>query len=106
MKKLFLFIILLLPIVVTSQIEKYPVFDECKGETIENIKDCFFKQTKEVFYNEFKEPPIIENENFKGVINATFIVDNQGVFKLIFAKTPLIEHSTMLLPFLGCMETD
>ena len=74
-----------------SQVEKFPVFDECTGETIENIKDCFFKQTKETFYNEFKEPPIIENENFKGIVNATFIVNNQGFFKLIYVNSPYQE---------------
>lgn len=53
MKKLFLAIYILLPIMGFSQVEKFPVFDECTGETIETIKDCFFKQTKETFYNEF-----------------------------------------------------
>tara|TARA_R110001632_G_scaffold44744_2_gene113617 strand:- start:735 stop:2828 length:2094 start_codon:yes stop_codon:yes gene_type:complete len=91
MKKLFLFIVILLPSLVFSQAEKFPVFDVCKGETIENIKDCFLKQTKETFYNEFVEPPIIENENFKGIVNATFIVNSEGVFKLIYVNSPYQE---------------
>lgn len=42
-----------------SQTEKYPTFEVCKNEPIENIKDCFYKQVKETFYERFKEPPII-----------------------------------------------
>ncbi|MEN8856444.1 MAG: hypothetical protein ABF260_00045 [Flavobacteriaceae bacterium] len=35
MKKFFLAIYILLPIMGFSQVEKFPVFDECTGETIE-----------------------------------------------------------------------
>ena len=90
MKKLFLFLFLL-PLIGFSQIKKYPVFDECKGETIDLVKDCFFKMTKETFYNSFQEPPVIKNENFKGIVNATFIVTSEGVFKLIYVNTPYKE---------------
>lgn len=90
MKKLLLFL-LMLPYVGFSQTEKYPVFDDCRGETLENIKDCFYKQTKEIFYNEFKEPSIIANEDFKGIINAIFIVTNEGEFKLIYVNSPYDE---------------
>jgi len=90
MKKFFLFLFLL-PIVGFSQVKKYPVFDECKGETIDSVKDCFFKMTKETFYNSFQEPPIIKNENFKGVANATFVVTSEGTFKLIYVNTPYKE---------------
>jgi len=90
MKRLFFFLFLI-PTIGLSQLKKYPVFDECKGETIENIQDCFFKMTKETFYNHFQEPPIIRNENFKGIIDATFVVTNDGDFKLIFVNTPYKE---------------
>ena len=90
MKKLLL-ILFIIPVVGFGQIKKYPVFDECKGETIDLVKDCFFKMTKETFYNIFQEPPIIKNDNFKGVFDATFIVTNEGEFKLIFVNTPYKE---------------
>lgn len=90
MKKL-LFILFIIPAIGFSQFKKYPVYNECKGETIEKVKDCFFKMTKETFYNIFQEPPIIQNDNFKGVFNATFIVTNEGKFKLIFVNTPYKE---------------
>ena len=90
MKKLLL-ILFIIPVVGFGQIKKYPVFDECKGETIDLVKDCFFKMTKETFYNIFQEPPIIKNDNFKGVFDATFIVTNEGEFKLIFGNIPYKE---------------
>ena len=67
-----------------SQTEKYPTFEVCKNEPIENIKDCFYKQVKETFYERFKEPPIIKEENFEGTFNAVFVVTNKGQFKLIY----------------------
>jgi len=93
MKKL-LFFFLFSSTLITAQTEKFPVFDECKGETLLLIKDCFFKMTKETFYNEFKEPPIIQNENFKGTVNATFMVTNKGLFKLIYINSPYKELKT------------
>ena len=72
-------------------IKKYPVFDECEGETINSVKDCFYKMTKELFYDYFQEPPIIKEDDFKGVFNATFIVTEEGRFKFIFINTPYKE---------------
>ncbi len=90
MKKLF-FLFLFVSYISFSQTEKFPVYDECKGETLENSKDCFYKMTKETFYNHFKEPSIIQNEGFKGTVNATFLVTNEGVFKLIYINSPYKE---------------
>ena len=74
-----------------SQEEKYPTFIECKGETLKNSSDCFYKKTKEIFYKEFKEPSIIKKESFKGTVNAIFVVTNDGFFKLIYLNTPFEE---------------
>lgn len=87
MKKL-LFLLFFTSFVAIAQTERYPVYNECKGETIEKIKDCFYKMTKETFYNEFKEPPIITNEGFKGIVNVVFVVTNQGDFKPIYVNSP------------------
>jgi hypothetical protein len=93
MKKLLL-ILFIIPAIGFSQLKKYPVYNECKGETIDLVEDCFYKMTKETFYNIFQEPPIIKNDNFKGTFNATFIVTNEGKFKLIFVNTPYNELKT------------
>ncbi len=92
MKKITLLIyFFLLPLISFSQEEKYPDFTECKGETLENSSDCFYKKTKEIFYKEFKEPSVIKKESFKGTVNAIFVVTNDGLFKLIYLNTPFEE---------------
>jgi len=92
MKKITLLIyFFLLPLISFSQEEKYPTFIECKGETLENIGDCFYKKTKGIFYKEFKEPSVIKKESFKGTVNAIFVVTNDGLFKLIYLNTPYEE---------------
>lgn len=90
MKKLILCFFLLTNIV-TAQIEKFPVYNECKGETLKLVEDCFYKMTKETFYNIFKEPPVIQNEDFKGTINATFVVTSEGKFKALYVNSPYAE---------------
>lgn len=90
MKKL-LFIIFFLPSILLAQSEKYPVFDACKGETIEAIKTCFYNTTKKHFFAEFKTPPIVENEDYKGTANVLFIVTAEGDFKIIYINTPYQE---------------
>jgi hypothetical protein len=90
MKKLF-FLLFLIPFVAFSQSEKFPVYEQCKGETITSVKECFYQQTKEIFYKEFKEPSIIEKEGYKGVVNAIFIVSNLGEFKVLYVNSPYEE---------------
>jgi hypothetical protein len=81
----------LLPLISFSQQEKYPTFVECKEEILDNSSNCFYKKTKEIFHKDFKEPSIIMKENFKGTVNAIFVVTNDGFFKLIYLNTPFEE---------------
>jgi hypothetical protein len=90
MKKI-LFIILLFPLVMFSQTEKYPVYDACKDKEAAFIKECFYSETKKMFFEEFKTPTIVEKESFKGNINAVFVVTNTGDFKLIYVNSPYKE---------------
>ncbi len=91
MIKKIILIVLLLPSVLFSQEERYPIFDVCKGLEIEAIKDCFYNTTKKHFFSEFKTPPIVENENFRGTANTLFVVTAEGEFKLIYVNTPYQE---------------
>ncbi len=91
MIKRYIFLVLLFPSVVFSQEERYPIFDVCSGSEIKSIKDCFYTTTKKHFFGEFKTPPIVENENFNGTVNAIFVVTTQGDFKLIYVNTPYKE---------------
>ncbi|MFY0602564.1 MAG: gliding motility protein RemB [Flavobacteriaceae bacterium] len=90
MKKIF-FLLLLTSLNVFSQTEKFPVFVSCKDETTLSVKECFYKQVKETFYEEFKLPKVIEKEKFKGLVNAVFLVSNKGEFKLIYINSPYEE---------------
>lgn len=87
----FFFFLFILPSICFSQSEKFPVFDLCKDGTISSVEDCFYKQTKELFFNEFKEPSIIGKEGFKGLVNAIFLVSNSGEFKLLYLNSPYEE---------------
>lgn len=90
MRKFFIFLFIL-PSICFSQSEKFPVFDLCKDEVISAVEDCFYKQTKELFFKEFKEPSIIGKEGFKGLVNAIFLVSNSGEFKLLYLNSPYEE---------------
>ena len=90
MRKLF-FLLFILPSICFSQSEKFPVFDICKDEKISSVEDCFYEQTKELFFKEFKEPSIIEKEGFKGLVNAIFLVSNSGEFKTLYINSPYEE---------------
>ncbi|MCI2229361.1 gliding motility protein RemB [Polaribacter sp. MSW13] len=90
----YILLILLFPAVLLAQKERYPIFDVCKGNEISSIKDCFYQTTKKHFFAEFKTPPIVENENFKGTVNAVFVVTVEGDFKLIYINTPYQEIKT------------
>jgi hypothetical protein len=87
MKRAF-FLLFLTSFVSFSQSEKFPIYNQCKGENIESIKACFYKQTKDLFYKEFKEPSEIGKDEFKGVVNAIFLVSSTGKFKLIYINSP------------------
>lgn len=93
MKKI-IFIFLLFPLMVFSQLEKYPVFDACKGMKIADTKPCFYKEAKRVFLEEFTVPEIIKKENYNGVANVIFITTAEGKFKLIFVDSAYEELKT------------
>ncbi len=86
-----LFFFLLFPILLFAQAEKYPVYDSCNDVEISTIKTCFFKQTKQLFFKEFKTPSAIIKEKYTGTVNATFIVTNTGEFQLIYVTSPYKE---------------
>jgi hypothetical protein len=104
MIKRFVLLVLLFPLLVFSQSERYPVFDVCKGDQINSIKECFKATTKKHFFAEFKTPAVVENENFKGTVNTMFMVTEEGDFKLIYINTPYqeirkeVERSFQIFP--------
>lgn len=104
MIKKYVLLVLLFPSIFFAQQEKYPVFDACKGVDIQSLKDCFYTQTKKMFFAEFKTPEIAKNESFKGTANTIFSVTAEGEFKLIYVNTPFnevreeVNRAFMVLP--------
>ncbi|MFN0728297.1 gliding motility protein RemB [Polaribacter gochangensis] len=77
----------LIPIFLSAQAERHPVFKNCENQSIDKIESCFYKTTKELFFKEFNSPVILENEKFKGTVNVVFVVTNTGTFKVIYINS-------------------
>lgn len=88
MIKKYLLLVLLFPLILFAQSEKYPIFKACKGKEIDVLEDCFLAETKKHFFKEFKTPKVVAQENFKGIANVLFVVTNAGKFNLIYVNTP------------------
>ena len=78
MIKKHVFVVLLFPLILFAQQERYPVFDVCKGSEIQSLKDCFYTTTKKYFFSKFKSPRILENEDYSGTWKIKFLIKNQG----------------------------
>lgn len=92
MKKYLSLIIVLFSFLFTfSQVEKYPVFDACQSVTVEELPECFYQQVNKSFTDNFKVPQKIIDESFKGNVTVVFIVDNKGVFNVLYVNSPYPE---------------
>ena len=94
MKKIIPLLFFIFPLLLFSQTERFPMFKKCEGIDIKEQEKCFYEQTKQHFFKEFKTPSIIEKESFKGLINTTFLVDNNGHFQVIYVNSPYKELKT------------
>lgn len=91
MTKKFTFLFLFITALSFSQSEVYPQFNSCKEEKVVNAKDCFLSTTEKEFFKIFKVPEIVFRENYTDTINAQFVVNKEGNFKLIYVNTPYQE---------------
>ena len=96
-KYLILFISFLIFQITFSQVEKFPVFDDCKSVSIEQLEKCFYEQVNKTINAELKIPQKLLDEDFKGGITITFIVDNSGQFKVLYVNSPYPEFKTEIL---------
>lgn len=94
MKKLIVLIFMLIFQYTFSQVEKFPVFDNCKSVSVEDLEKCFYEQINKTIKSELKVPKKLLDENFKGAITITFIVDNSGQFKVLYVNSPYPEFKT------------
>jgi hypothetical protein len=89
MKKLASFLILLISTIAISQnatasFEKYPVFKECASTQIDSIEYCFNFTIKQFVFDNFKNPKIVETENYNGKAEVFFEISKDGEFKVLY----------------------
>ncbi len=71
-----------------AQVEKYPVFKECQDQDIETLKKCFHTQVYEKVIQKITVPEAMVQDDFKGIVNAVFLVSKNGDFKVLYVNTP------------------
>lgn len=83
MKKIVVFLVLLIASLSYGQSQSIPQFEKCKSVTDEQKQDCFLSTVKENIKSRLS--PNILNE--KGNASAIFVVDTIGQFKLVYVET-------------------
>lgn len=91
MIKRLLFIILLLPCILSAQSETYPTYSDCKNVDFAQTEDCFIQNTKKNFFKKFQMPEIVAQYNYKGISKVLFMVTSKGNFKIVQISTPYKE---------------
>lgn len=66
-----------------NEFERYPVFPECKNETINNLKLCFESTLNGFIVDNFKTPQRVFDESYNGQLVVFFEVDREGKFKIL-----------------------
>ncbi len=64
--------------------EKYPVFSECENVDVSELKACFNNQVRQLISENFQEPEIISQENYKGELGVLFEVTDEGNFEVLY----------------------
>jgi hypothetical protein len=81
---LVLFTCLTLHAQTANSFEKYPVFPQCASVEIDALENCFNSTILQYIFENFKVPPIVSDDNYKGSITVFFEVDKEGIFKLLY----------------------
>ena len=64
--------------------EQFPKFAECENAIGKQQESCFYNTLQNYFYNNFKVPQELQEQNYKGVVIAVFEVDTIGNFKVLY----------------------
>jgi hypothetical protein len=68
---------------VSSQ-EQLPVFPVCKGVALNTQEACFYNTIQDFFFENFKVPQELQQNNYQGSVVALFETDTLGTFKVIY----------------------
>lgn len=69
---------------VLSDLERYPAFESCQGQSGEALAVCFNNTFQQFFYDNFKTPDVIAEENYSGKMVILFEVTTEGDFKVLY----------------------
>lgn len=67
-----------------TQYEKYPVFSNCKGVSVDTMEECFSETLQRFIYDNYEVPADIALQNYKGNVNVLFEVTKEGKFKILY----------------------
>lgn len=86
MKKYIIFLLFLWSILSYSQSasETFPVFEECKNESLERSGKCFYNVLEKFVFSNFEVPDELKKSDYQGQIITIFEVDTVGVFKVLY----------------------
>ncbi|AXG69508.1 hypothetical protein KORDIASMS9_01731 [Kordia sp. SMS9] len=68
----------------TNNYEKYPVFAACETVAIADLENCFNTTLRTFVNDNFKQPEIVEKENYQGELIVVFEVTKEGTFKVLY----------------------
>lgn len=69
-----------------SDIEKYPVFESCAGQSGQALTACFNNTLQSYFFENFKTPEIVSEENYVGTMVSLLEVTAKGEFKVLYTE--------------------
>ncbi len=64
--------------------EKYPVFPECETVEVSNLDVCFNNKVRQLISENFQEPSIVSEDNYKGEMSVLFEVTKEGDFEVLY----------------------
>ena len=67
-----------------SSNEQFPIFPDCVNAIGKQQESCFYNSIQNYFYNNFKVPQELQEQNYKGTVIAVFEVDTVGNFKVLY----------------------
>ena len=71
----------------SNDLERHPVFSNCKEVSIANLPDCFNTTLTQFVVDNFKVPSKISEDNYTGQVTVLFEVTKEGAFKILHAES-------------------
>ena len=74
--------------------EKPPVFPGCESQPFDNLKACFGEKLNQYIFENFKEPQVVLDDQYKGDFKVLFEVDKEGSTHVIYVDATYEELKT------------